>query len=102
MPNLKDLFPGLDPQDFGSGSGQVATWAKGDDTSLIPANKVASVDTIQTKLDGIEDGAEVNVNADWNSTSGDSQILNKPTDLATEGYVDSQVASLVDSSPGSS
>lgn len=32
-----------------------------------------------TKLDGIQAGAEVNVNADWNSSSGDSQILNKPT-----------------------
>lgn len=33
------------------------------------------------KLDGIEKGAEVNVNADWNATTGDSQILNKPTDV---------------------
>jgi len=33
----------------------------------------------KTKLAGIATGAEVNVNADWNSTSGDSQILNKPT-----------------------
>jgi hypothetical protein len=33
----------------------------------------------QTKLNGIAAGAEVNVNADWNSSSGDSQILNKPT-----------------------
>lgn len=33
----------------------------------------------QTKLAGIAAGAEVNVNADWNSISGDSQILNKPT-----------------------
>ncbi len=32
-----------------------------------------------TKLAGIEAGAEVNVNADWNATSGDAQILNKPT-----------------------
>ena len=31
-----------------------------------------------TKLDGIAAGAEVNVNADWDSASGDSQILNKP------------------------
>jgi uncharacterized protein (TIGR02145 family) len=30
------------------------------------------------KLAGIEAGAEVNVNADWNATSGDAQILNKP------------------------
>lgn len=33
----------------------------------------------KTKLSGIATGAEVNVNADWNSTTGDSQILNKPT-----------------------
>jgi len=33
----------------------------------------------KTKLAGIEAGAEVNVNADWNATSGDAQILNKPT-----------------------
>jgi hypothetical protein len=34
---------------------------------------------LKTKLDGIQAGAEVNVNADWNATSGDAQILNKPT-----------------------
>ena len=28
---------------------------------------------------GVAAGAEVNVNADWNATSGDAQILNKPT-----------------------
>jgi uncharacterized protein YejL (UPF0352 family) len=33
----------------------------------------------KTKLSGIATGAEVNVNADWNAVSGDSQILNKPT-----------------------
>lgn len=31
------------------------------------------------KLAGIAKGAEVNVNADWNASSGDAQILNKPT-----------------------
>ena len=31
-----------------------------------------------TKLLGISAGAEVNVNADWNATNGDAQILNKP------------------------
>lgn len=36
-------------------------------------------DADKTKLDGIEAGAEVNVNADWNATSGDAQIFNKPT-----------------------
>lgn len=35
--------------------------------------------TEKSKLAGIAAGAEVNVNADWNSVSGDSQILNKPT-----------------------
>jgi hypothetical protein len=33
----------------------------------------------KNKLAGIQAGAEVNVNADWNATSGDAQILNKPT-----------------------
>lgn len=35
--------------------------------------------TEKSKLAGIEAGAEVNVNADWNAVSGDAQILNKPT-----------------------
>ena len=32
-----------------------------------------------TKLDGIAAGAEANVQSDWNATSGDAVILNKPT-----------------------
>ena len=43
--------------------------------------------TLKTKLDGIADGAEVNVNADWNATSGDALILNKPTIPSLTGYV---------------
>lgn len=41
----------------------------------------------RTKLAGIAAGAEVNVNADWNASSGDAQILNKPTlsTVATTG-----------------
>ena len=35
-------------------------------------------DSLKSKLEGIESGAEVNVNADWSATSGDAQILNKP------------------------
>lgn len=42
----------------------------------------AFTDAEKTKLTGIASGAEVNVNADWNATTGDAQILNKPT-LAT-------------------
>lgn len=34
--------------------------------------------TEKNKLAGIAAGAEVNVNADWNASSGDAQILNKP------------------------
>lgn len=36
-------------------------------------------DDYESKLAGIAAGAEVNVNADWNASSGDAQILNKPT-----------------------
>ena len=35
--------------------------------------------TEKNKLAGIQAGAEVNVNADWNATTGDALILNKPT-----------------------
>lgn len=35
--------------------------------------------TEKNKLAGIQAGAEVNVNADWNAVSGDAQILNKPS-----------------------
>lgn len=52
----------------------------------------------KNKLAGIAEGAEVNVNADWNATSGDAQILNKPTALSAftndEGFVDSSVSNL--------
>ena len=49
------------------------------------------VATDGTKLDGIASGAEVNVQADYNATSGDAQILNKPSlaTVATSGsYAD--------------
>jgi len=44
MPNLKTIFPGLDPNDFGSGAAQVSSWAKGDDTSLIPSSKLPAIE----------------------------------------------------------
>lgn len=52
----------------------------------------------KTKLDGIEAGAEKNVNADWNATSGDAQILNKPVipsivGLASETFVTNAITS---------
>ena len=42
-------------------------------------------DADHTKLNGIATGAEVNVQSDWNSSSGDNQILNKPTIPAAVG-----------------
>ena len=43
----------------------------------------------KTKLSGIETGAQVNVQSDWNATDGDAKILNKPTlgDLAAKDEV---------------
>ena len=38
-------------------------------------------DLLLSKLNGIASGAEVNVKADYNATTGDSEILNKPTDV---------------------
>ena len=46
----------------------------------------------KTKLDGIASGAEVNVNADWNASSGDAQILNKPTSLTPTSHAASHAA----------
>lgn len=41
-----------------------------------------------TKLNGIADGAEVNVQSDWNAESGDAFIKNKPQNLVQDaGYV---------------
>ncbi len=60
----------------------------------------------KTKLNGIETGAEVNVNADWNATSGDAQILNKPTiptatsDLTNDsGFISSETDPIFTQSP---
>ena len=43
---------------------------------------------LKNKLDGIAQNAEVNVNADWAASTGDAQILNKPTDLTNLGIHD--------------
>ena len=61
----------------------------------------------KNKLAGIAAGAEVNVNADWNATSGDAMILNKPSipsktseltndsDYITSSAVDTKINSAV-------
>ena len=43
------------------------------------SNTNAYTDAEKTKLAGIAASAEVNVQADWNASSGDAQILNKPS-----------------------
>lgn len=76
-------------------NGHKITLTKGKVQSEITAKSKLSADLIQdgndnkvftstdkSKLDGITAGAEPNVQADWNASSGKSQILNKP-DLAT-------------------
>lgn len=56
MPNLKTIFPGLDPNDFGTGASQVASWAKGDDTTLIPSSKLPAIEIGNTfSFDSNED-----------------------------------------------
>lgn len=40
--------------------------------------------TEKTKLAGIAAGAEVNVNADWDASTGDAAILNKPENLVQD------------------
>lgn len=61
----------------------------------------------KNKLAGIAAGAEVNVNADWNATSGDAMIINKPSipsktseltndsDYITSSAVDTKINSAV-------
>lgn len=49
--------------------------------------------TEKDKLGGIAAGAQVNVKADWNASSGDAQILNKPTIPAAQVQPDWNAAS---------
>ena len=43
-------------------------------------------DDEKSKLSGIAENAEVNVNADWNATDGDGQILNKPSTFPPDSH----------------
>ena len=65
-----------------TGTSLTVTSSTGTDASIPAATTSewgAMTDEDKTKLDGIATGAEVNVNSDWNATSGDAEILNKPT-----------------------
>lgn len=56
--------------------------AKFTDTTYDPVSETVSeglfTRTEQVKLEGIEEGAEVNVQSDWNAVDGDAFIKNKP------------------------
>ena len=74
-------------------SGVTITFDHNDMTGLNVGDYLHMTAAQNSKLDGIETGAEVNVNADWNSESGDSQMLNKPTipaDVSGAHYVTTQ------------
>lgn len=50
----------------------------------------------KTKLAGIAAGAQANVQSDWNASSGDAAILNKPTTLAGYGITDAMTATAIE------
>ena len=52
----------------------------------------------KSKLDGIEAGAESNVRIDWNATTGDTSIANKPTIPTVPGNATTSTAGLMSSS----
>lgn len=68
-----------------------------DENYIHTDNNYTSAD--KSKLEGIEAGAQVNVNADWNAAEGDAQILNKPTALSAftndRNFIDNTVNNLV-------
>ena len=73
---IKSGPAGQDGQYLVTDSNGDAVWR-----SFVNATQLADglmANTDKTKLDGIETGAEVNVNADWNATAGDAWILNRP------------------------
>lgn len=47
--------------------------------AVLDATTASFTTADETKLDGIQSGAESNVQSDWNAISGDAFILNKPT-----------------------
>lgn len=85
-----DVNTHLNSPSSGTNSGKILSWNGSDYAWVDDNNTTYSVGdggltqknfttTLKTKLDGIATGAEVNVKSDWNASSGDAQILNKPT-----------------------
>lgn len=87
-------FKGVFYQDAGGDltADNIFTYNSTTNVVTIPGIVVTTINgrtaaTDYAKLDGIQAGAEVNVNADWNASIGDAAILNKPTlaAVATSG-----------------
>lgn len=55
-------------------------------------------DAEKTKLAGIEAGAEANVQADWNASTGDAAILNKPSIPSISGLLNEAAHDALDHS----
>jgi len=66
------------PAGFGTAGQLVAVNSAANALEFIAAPNTITASE-RTKLAGIETGAEVNVRADWNATTGDAVILNKPS-----------------------
>jgi len=68
---------------------------------VLPPGTQHFTDADRIKLEGIEDGAEVNVNADWDALpgDGDSYILNKPVALLPPGGVPPEVLTKTSAAP---
>lgn len=68
--------------DLENGLPAIKTWVEGKFVEKENGKGLSTNDyttTEKNKLAGIEAGAEVNVQADWNASSGDAAILNKPS-----------------------
>ena len=76
-------------------TGSTTRWDKSkvpDDVVYIATQRFT--DELLAKLNGIEENAEANVQPDWDATSGDAQILNKPTIPVprTDSEIDARIA----------
>ncbi len=87
--SITETDPGFNEWDKSTGVSITASQVSDFQTSVTNNSEVLANTAKQsyptedaTKLAGIEEGAEVNVNADWSAVSGDAQVLNKPA-LAT-------------------
>ena len=61
-------------------------WVSDHEWTATPTSGGPMSSSDKAKLNGIASGAEVNVNADWNASSGDAQILNKPNSFTPTAH----------------